>query len=276
MTSHDRFRPARAAYSARRRRPGTVSAMWADRLTGRGTRSELACGVAAAPLFVGGFTAIGAARAGYDWRRHAVSSLAAGTGGWWQRANFMLTGALYCVAAHGLARSPSANVGPRAVPALAFAVGAGLVGSGLFVTDPVAGFPPSSPDQDHGAETALPLAPTRSGELHNLFAIPIFAGIPAAALTCGVSGAKEGISMGLLLGRLGDRDGSRLRGVRGGVRRQVAPGRAGRCLSAHLDRDRIRMAERIVAPRSTVRRAPSRVAVRHGCRVRQRLCTMAT
>lgn len=39
---------------------------------------ELACGVVAGPLFVSGFTAIGARRAGYDWRRHAVSSLADG------------------------------------------------------------------------------------------------------------------------------------------------------------------------------------------------------
>ena len=152
--------------------------------------TEIACGVVAGPLFVSTFTVIGARRAGYDWRRHAVSSLAAGRGGWSQRANFTLTGALYCIAAHGLARGPRRTVGPRMVPALIFGVGVGLVGSGLFVTDPVAGFPPSCCDQD-GADRALPVAPTRSGKLHNLCALPVFAGIPAAALTCATSAARR-------------------------------------------------------------------------------------
>ena len=122
--------------------------------------TEIACGVVAGPLFVSIFTAIGARRVGYDWRRHAVSSLAVGRGGWLQRANFMLTGALYCIAAQGLARSPRRTVGPRVVPALIFGVGAGLVGSGLFVTDPVGGFRPSSRDHDgaHGAPVVAPLA----------------------------------------------------------------------------------------------------------------------
>ncbi|MHB1835858.1 MAG: DUF998 domain-containing protein, partial [Solirubrobacteraceae bacterium] len=52
-------------------------------------RAKAACGVVAGPLFVTAFTAIGARRAGYDWRRHAVSSLADGRGGRAQRANFM-------------------------------------------------------------------------------------------------------------------------------------------------------------------------------------------
>jgi hypothetical protein len=150
---------------------------------------ELACGVAAGPLFVGGFTTIGARRPGYDWRRHAVSSLAAGRGGWSQRANFVLAGALYRVAARGLARKRSQAAVPRVVPALVFGVGAGLVGSGVFVTDPVAGFPPSD-DHDAPARTP-PIAPTREGELHNLCAVPIFAGIPVAAVACAVFAARR-------------------------------------------------------------------------------------
>jgi hypothetical protein len=137
------------------------------------------------------FTAIGARRAGYSWRRHAVSSLADGRGGWSQRANFALTGALYCIAAHGLARSPKPTVGPRVVPALIFGVGGGLVGSGLFVTDPVAGFPPA-PSEHDDPERTRSIAPTRGGRLHNLCAIPIFAGIPVAALICATSAARRG------------------------------------------------------------------------------------
>jgi uncharacterized protein DUF998 len=151
---------------------------------------EIACGVVAGPLFVSSFTAIGARRAGYDWRRHAVSSLANGRGGWLQRANFMLTGALYCIAAHGLAGSPKRIVGP--VPALISGVGAGLVGSGLFVTDPVAGFPPSPREHDDPDRTRSITQPTRRGRLHNLCAIPIFAGIPVAALICATSAARRG------------------------------------------------------------------------------------
>jgi hypothetical protein len=165
--------------------------MWAGRSSAGALPLEIACGVVAGPLFVSSFTAIGARRAGYDWRRCAVSSLARGRAGWLQRANFMLTGALYCIAARGLARSPRQAVGPWAVPALIFGAGAGLVGSGLFVTDPVAGFSRSSGDHD-GDDRARHVEPTRSGQLHNLCAIPIFAGIPAAALICAASAARRG------------------------------------------------------------------------------------
>ena len=153
--------------------------------------TEIACGVLAGPLFVSSFTAIRARRAGYSWRRHAVSSLADGRDGWSQRANFALTGALYCIAAHGLTRSPKRTVGPRVVPALIFGAGAGLVGSGLFVTDPVAGFPPA-PGEHDDPERTRSIAPTRGGRLHNLCAIPIFAGIPVAALICATSAARRG------------------------------------------------------------------------------------
>jgi Protein of unknown function (DUF998) len=153
--------------------------------------AELACGVAAAPLFVGSFTAIGARRAGYDWRRHAVSSLAVGRDGWLQRANFIVTGSLFCIAADGLARSPKQTRGPRVVPPLIFGVGGGLIGSGLFVTDPVAGFPPSSADHDQ-ADRAPSVVPTREGRLHNLCAIPIFDGIPTAALTWATFAVRRG------------------------------------------------------------------------------------
>ena len=168
-----------------------MPAMRAGQSRSRLVPTRLACGVMAGPLFVSGFAVFGARRAGYDWRSQPVSSLAIGRGGWLQRANFILAGASYCVAARGLAKSPRLAVGPRAVPALIFGVGGGLVGSGVFVTDPVAGFPPSSRDQDV-ADRALPVGPTRGGKLHTLCAIPIFAGIPATALTCAASAARRG------------------------------------------------------------------------------------
>jgi hypothetical protein len=155
--------------------------------------ARAACGVVAGPLFGVAFTAIGARRAGYDWRRHPVSSLADGREGWAQRANFIVVGALYCFAAQGLARSPRRAVGPSVVPALVGGAGVGLIGSGLFVTDPVAGFPPPSAGvQDAVDGTPSVAARTARGKLHNLCAIPVFAGIPAAALTCAGSATRSG------------------------------------------------------------------------------------
>jgi hypothetical protein len=62
-----------------------------------------------------------------------------------------------------------------------FAAGVGLIGSGLFVTDPVAGFPPGRA-RVGALDAAADTAPSRSGQLHNLCATPIFIGLPVAAL----------------------------------------------------------------------------------------------
>jgi Protein of unknown function (DUF998) len=145
----------------------------------------------AGPVFVSVFTALGARRAGYDWQRHAVSSLAVGREGWPQRANFVGVGGLYCAAALGLAQSSSQTVAPPAVPALLLGAGVGLVGSGLFVTDPVAGFPPPEEMPDRAAGAAPPVEPSLRGQLHNVCAIPIFIGIPAASLVCAGSAARR-------------------------------------------------------------------------------------
>ncbi|HTW11041.1 MAG TPA: DUF998 domain-containing protein [Acidimicrobiales bacterium] len=153
----------------------------------------LTCGVIAGPLFAGAFTAIGATRDGYDWQRFPVSSLAIGHRGWLQRANFVVAGALYACAARGLARCPERRVGPRAVPVLVAGVGIGLVGSGVFVTDPVGGFPPRTPDENgsHDPDTTG-TAPTREGLLHNLCAVPIFVGIPIAGLASAATAVRSG------------------------------------------------------------------------------------
>ncbi len=143
------------------------------------TRSaQLLGGALAGPLFVTAFTAIGAARRGYDWRRHPVSSLSIGPRGWQQRTNFILAGALYSSAAAGLVHCDRRRIGPRAVPALVAGVGIGLIGSGVFVTDYV-------------GDTA-PTERTRAGLIHDLFGIPVFAGIPIAGLATAVAAARSG------------------------------------------------------------------------------------
>ena len=148
-------------------------------------------GVVAAPLFVGAFTWIGATRPGYSWRRHAVSSLACGRHGWMQRANFIVTGLLYCAAGRGLGPASRSPLSRRVIPVLVGGVGIGLIGSGIFVTDPVAGFPVEVPGND-AADQPEPgvTVPSRSGMLHNLFALPIFIGIPVAGLVIALAATR--------------------------------------------------------------------------------------
>ena len=157
----------------------------------QGRTAQLLCGAIAGPLFASAFTAIGATRAGYDWERLPVSSLAIGRHGWLQRMNFVVAGVLYSCAGAGLRRSANRRAGPRAVPALVAGVGVGLIGSGMFVTDPVGGFPPRSPGgaglDDAGSGTT---APTLAGRLHSLFAIPVFAGIPVAAMASAATAVR--------------------------------------------------------------------------------------
>ncbi len=153
---------------------------------------HLTAGVVAAPLFVGAFTWIGTTRSGYDWQRHAVSSLACGKGGWTQRTNFVVTGLLYCAAAQGLGRAARRVGLPTAVPLLVGGVGVGLIGSGVFVTDPVGGFPrdvtnEAAPDHRGSSESV----PSRAGTLDNLSALPIFVGIPVAGLVSAFAASRN-------------------------------------------------------------------------------------
>jgi hypothetical protein len=138
------------------------------------TRRLLRCGLAAGPVFVTAFLLEGAVRDGYRPLRHPVSSLALGPRGWIQAANFAVTGTLFLAGAAGLSRAGDPATSSRGTPALIGAAGAGLVGAAVCTTDPVGGYPPGTP-------AALP-SPSRTGTAHNLAAIPVFFGLPAAAL----------------------------------------------------------------------------------------------
>jgi hypothetical protein len=141
------------------------------------TRRLLRCGVAAGPAFVAVFLIEGAVRDGYRPLRHPVSSLALGSRGWIQTGNFAVAGTLFLASAAGLARAGDPAASRRVAPALIGAAGAGLIGSAVFTTDPVSGYPPGTPD-------AL-TRPSQAGAAHNLAAVPVFLGLPAAALACG-------------------------------------------------------------------------------------------
>jgi hypothetical protein len=138
------------------------------------TRRLLRCGVAAGPVFIAVFLLEGAVRDGYRPLRHPVSSLALGSRGWIQTGNFAVAGTSFLAGAVGLAGAGDPAAGSRVAPALIGAAGAGLIGSAVFTTDPVSGYPPGTPD-------AL-TRPSRAGAAHNLAAVPVFFGLPAAAL----------------------------------------------------------------------------------------------
>ena len=83
---------------------------------------------------------------------------------------------LYLAGAAGLARSPDQDAGGQIAAAAIGATGLGLLGSAAFRTDPVNGYPPGTPDTP--AETSA------TGAMHTVAGLPIFLGIPAAALAC--------------------------------------------------------------------------------------------
>jgi hypothetical protein len=152
-----------------RTRPGRLA---------RQARRLLRCGIWAGPVFTATFLAEGAVRDGYRPLRHPVSSLALGPRGWIQTANFAVAGAATVAGAAGLRLADGdRGAGGRAGPVLVAAAGAGLIGSAVFRTDPVGGYPPGTPD--------MPATFTRAGTAHNLAAIPVFFGLPAAAATYG-------------------------------------------------------------------------------------------
>lgn len=73
-------------------------------------------------------------------------------------------------------RAGDHSASSRAAPALISVAGGGrLIGLAVFTTDPVTGYPPETPD-------AL-THPSRAGAAHNLAAVPVFLGLPAAGLT---------------------------------------------------------------------------------------------
>ena len=86
------------------------------------------------------------ARDGFDLTHHDLSLLANGPYGWIQIANLVLTGLMVIAAAAGVRRTmrpgPAASWGPG----LLAGYGVGLVGAGVFVADPMQGFPPGTPD----------------------------------------------------------------------------------------------------------------------------------
>jgi Protein of unknown function (DUF998) len=107
------------------------------------TAMLLLVGVAAAVVFAAVLLIEGARRPGYDPAYHTGSELALGERGWIVRANFFLMGVGMLAFAVGVARTLDGLLG--AVLLAIFGVGA--IVAGVFVPDPIRGYPPGARSQ---------------------------------------------------------------------------------------------------------------------------------
>ena len=138
------------------------------------TKLLLLCGVIAGPFFTLSWFMQGLARTDYDPMRHAISSLSIGEFGWMQITTFIITGLLILVFGMELRQLLQGSSGSVWGPLLIILLGIGLIGAGIFVTDPLNGYPPGTP--------IIPTDRTTHGILHDLFGIPFFLGLPILGL----------------------------------------------------------------------------------------------
>jgi hypothetical protein len=129
----------------------------------RVTRSLLGYGVLAGPFYVTAVLAQALFRNGFDLARDDASLLSNGSLGWIQIANFVITGAMVIAFAAGMARALASGRGAAWAPRLLAAYGAGLIGAGVFIADPMNGFPA-------GAPAGRPDSVSPHGLLHIAFA----------------------------------------------------------------------------------------------------------
>jgi hypothetical protein len=127
------------------------------------TKSLLGYGVLAGPFYVVLVLIQSAIRPGFNLTRDDVSLLSNGSLGWVQIGNFVLTGLMIAAYAVGLKRALASGPGSVWGPRLLAVFGAGRVLAGIFVADPMNGFPA-------GAPAGRPTSVSVHGMLHLTFA----------------------------------------------------------------------------------------------------------
>ena len=132
-------------------------------------RLLLACGAIAPLLNSVVILILGAIRPGYNAWIVPDSNLELGEGGWIQITNYLVTGALLLAFAIGLRLLLRTGRGSTWGPILLGIYGLTFIVTGIFVTDPVLGYPP-------GASSAL----TIHGAIHILFGLLQFTSLIAA------------------------------------------------------------------------------------------------
>lgn len=111
----------------------------------RVTKSLLGYGVVAGPLYVAVVLAQALLRPGFDLTRDDASLLSNGALGWIQIANFVITGLMVIACAVGTQRALGSGRAATWAPRLMALYGLGLIAAGVFVADPMNGFPPGAP-----------------------------------------------------------------------------------------------------------------------------------
>lgn len=134
----------------------------------------LACGSIAGPIYIIVGLAQILTREGFDVTRHPLSLMSTGDPGWIQISNFILTGILVVLGAIGLLRAVKADRRWRLGALFIGLYGVGVIGGGVFVTDPALGFPPGTPD-------VYPETMSWHGLLHFIFGQVGFLGLITAS-----------------------------------------------------------------------------------------------
>jgi Protein of unknown function (DUF998) len=137
------------------------------------TRTLLACGVVAGPIFVAVSLIQVLTRDGFDLTRHPLSLLSVGDMGWVQIANFIAAGLLSAAFAVGLRRVLHPGPAGTWAPLLMGLYGVGLVVGGAFVADPALGFPPGAPE-------GIPAEFSWHAAVHNVAPVLAFTAVVAA------------------------------------------------------------------------------------------------
>jgi hypothetical protein len=135
------------------------------------TKALLTFGPIGSLLFIIVFLIEGVLRNDYSSLLFPISSLAIGEWGWIQICNFIISGSFIIVFAFGLHQTLSPSKDSLWISGLIATVGFGLIGAGIFSTDPLFGYPATAP---------LAFAQyTTHGHLHNFFSIFVFVCLPS-------------------------------------------------------------------------------------------------
>ncbi|MBB5956434.1 hypothetical protein FHS29_003020 [Saccharothrix tamanrassetensis] len=138
------------------------------------TKLLLGCGVLAGPLYLVTGFAQAFTREGFDLKKHPMSFLSLGEGGWVQIANFVLSGLLFLAMAFGVREAIKGRRGGTWGPVLLGIFAVGMIAGGVFVADPAFGFPVGAPE-------GQPEVLSWHGTLHG---VAFFASFPALIASC--------------------------------------------------------------------------------------------
>jgi hypothetical protein len=109
------------------------------------TRGLVWCGAAAGPFYVVGGLIEALTRRGFDLVHQDLSLLSNGPLGWIHITLLLATGVLVILGAVGMRTALRGRTRSTRAPVLVGVFGAGLIGAGAFVADPMGGFPPGTP-----------------------------------------------------------------------------------------------------------------------------------